>query len=90
MTDAQALRRERAFAAGLCTTCCRAAHRSGRRTCNGCIEASRKSKAKRTGRIYVPQLRTTIDNFDIAADRREEWLAINEIALRHYVGSIPC
>ncbi len=46
--------------------------------------------AKRTGRIYVPQLRTTIDTFDIAADRREEWLAINEISLRHYVGSIPC
>jgi hypothetical protein len=91
--DAQVAHRERAYADGLCTTCCRRAYRPGRRTCVHCIEASRKSEARSDGREYAPLIRLPIvvsaAPFDIEADRREEWLALNDLAVACYVGRIP-
>jgi len=93
-----AARREKAVAAGLCVCCCCNVPNPGFRTCERCRETSARSRLKRqaqrqgkpyTGPGKLPSL-PVAETFDIEADRREEWLALNELVIRHYLGSLPC
>ena len=87
-----AARREKAVAAGLCVCCCCNVPAPGFRTCERCRETTRRYRAKSKGKPYtcskLPALPVST-TFDIEADRREEWLALNELVIGHYVGRFP-
>jgi hypothetical protein len=91
--DAVQSRRAAAKAAGKCGTCCNGKPLPGRTTCGVCLERSRKSKARVFYREYAPLLRIApavdVAQFDVEADRREEWLALNDLAVACYVGRLP-
>lgn len=90
-----AARREKAVAAGLCVCCCCNAPQPGFRVCDRCRETAKRYRLKSKGKPYtcskLPALPVLPEStaFDVEADRREEWLALNELAITCYVGRLP-
>jgi hypothetical protein len=85
-------RREKAVAAGLCVSCCCNTPRPGFRVCDRCRDTGRRYRLKSHGKPHtctrLPAL-PVAETFDVEADRREEWLALNELSITCYVGRLP-